>query len=140
MKTRHPEKINNSDKLSPLKPNWLKVRFKSGDNIDTVKEIVKNNKVHTVCEEANCPNLSECWSKKHATFMIMGDTCTRACTFCNVKTGKPNYLDPFEPERVATSVSELGLTHVVITSVNSCLLYTSPSPRDSNLSRMPSSA
>ena len=118
MKVRHPEKINTSDKLSPLKPNWLKVRFKSGDNIDSVKEIVKNNKVHTVCEEANCPNLSECWSKKHATFMIMGDTCTRACTFCNVKTGKPNYLDPFEPERVATSVRELGLTHVVITSVN----------------------
>ena len=80
--------------------------------------IIENNKVHTVCEEANCPNLSECWSKKHATFMIMGDTCTRACTFCNVKTGKPNYLDPFEPERVATSVRELGLTHVVITSVN----------------------
>ena len=118
MKIRHPEKINTSDKLSPLKPNWLKIRFKSGDNINSVKEIVKKNKVHTVCEEANCPNLSECWSKKHATFMIMGDTCTRACTFCNVKTGKPNYLDPFEPERVATSVSELGLTHVVITSVN----------------------
>ena len=118
MKIRHPEKINTSDKLSPLKPNWLKIRFKSGDNINSVKEIVKNNNVHTVCEEANCPNLSECWSKKHATFMIMGDTCTRACTFCNVKTGKPNYLDPFEPERVATSVSELGLTHVVITSVN----------------------
>ena len=118
MKVRHPEKINTSDKLSPLKPNWLKVRFKSGDNINSVKEIVKNNKVHTVCEEANCPNLSECWSKKHATFMILGDTCTRACTFCNVKTGKPNYLDPFEPERVATSVRELGLTHVVITSVN----------------------
>ena len=118
MKIRHPEKINTSDKLSPLKPNWLKIRFKSGDNINSVKEIVKNNKVHTVCEEANCPNLSECWSKKHATFMIMGDTCTRACTFCNVKTGKPNYLDPFEPERVATSVRELGLTHVVITSVN----------------------
>ena len=118
MKFRHPEKINTSDKLSPLKPDWLKIRFKSGDNINSVKEIVKKNKVHTVCEEANCPNLSECWSKKHATFMIMGDTCTRACTFCNVKTGKPNYLDPFEPERVATSVSELGLTHVVITSVN----------------------
>ena len=118
MKIRHPEKINTSDKLSPLKPNWLKVRFKSGDNINSVKEIIQNNKVHTVCEEANCPNLSECWSKKHATFMIMGDTCTRACTFCNVKTGKPNYLDPFEPEKVANSVSELGLTHVVITSVN----------------------
>ena len=118
MKIRHPEKINTSDKLSPLKPNWLKVRFKSDDNIRSVKEIVQNNNVHTVCEEANCPNLSECWSKKHATFMIMGDTCTRACTFCNVKTGKPSYLDPYEPERVAISVSELGLTHVVITSVN----------------------
>ena len=70
MKIRHPEKINTSDKLSPLKPNWLKIRFKSGDNINSVKEIVKKNKVHTVCEEANCPNLSECWSKKHATFMI----------------------------------------------------------------------
>ena len=118
MKIRHPEKINSPDKLSPIKPDWLKVRFRSGDNIKSVKEIIQNNNVHTVCEEANCPNLSECWSKKHATFMIMGDTCTRACTFCNVKTGKPNYLDPFEPERVATSVRELGLTHVVITSVN----------------------
>ena len=118
MKIRHPEKINSPDKSSPIKPNWLKVRFRSGDNIKSVKEIIQNNKVHTVCVEANCPNLSECWSKKHATFMIMGDTCTRACTFCNVKTGKPNYLDPYEPERVAISVKELGLTHVVITSVN----------------------
>ena len=118
MKIRHPEKINSPDKSSPIKPDWLKVRFRSGDNIKSVKEIIQNNNVHTVCEEANCPNLSECWSKKHATFMIMGDTCTRACTFCNVKTGKPNYLDPYEPERVAISVSELGLTHVVITSVN----------------------
>ena len=118
MKIRHPEKINSPDKSSPIKPDWLKVRFRSGDNIKSVKEIIQNNNVHTVCEEANCPNLSECWSKKHATFMIMGDTCTRACTFCNVKTGKPNYLDPYEPEKVAISVSELGLTHVVVTSVN----------------------
>ncbi len=118
MKVRHPEKINTSDKLSPLKPDWLKIRFRSSETISSVKKIVENNKVHTVCEEANCPNLSECWSKKHATFMIMGDTCTRACTFCNVKTGKPNFLDPFEPERVAISVGELGLSHVVITSVN----------------------
>ena len=118
MKIRHPEKINSPDKSSPIKPDWLKVRFRSGDSIKSVKEIIQNNNVHTVCEEANCPNLSECWSKKHATFMIMGDTCTRACTFCNVKTGKPNYLDPYEPERVAISVSELGLTHVVVTSVN----------------------
>ena len=118
MKIRHPEKINTSDKLSPLKPNWLKVRFKSGDNIDSVKEIVKNNKVHTVCEEANCPNLSECWSKKHATFMIMGDTCTRACAFCDVKTGKPSQLDIFEPAKIAKAVKSLNLKHVVITSVD----------------------
>ena len=118
MKVRHPEKINTSDKLSPLKPNWLKVRFKSGDNIDTVKEIVKNNKVHTVCEEANCPNLSECWSKKHATFMIMGDTCTRACAFCDVKTGKPGKLDELEPIKISQAVKKLDLKHVVITSVD----------------------
>ena len=118
MKIRHPEKINTSDKLSPLKPNWLKVRFKSGDNIKSVKEIVQNNKVHTVCEEANCPNLSECWSKKHATFMIMGDTCTRGCAFCDVKTGKPNILDPLEPLKISRAVKELNLNHVVITSVD----------------------
>jgi len=118
MKIRHPEKINTSDKLSPLKPNWLKIRFKSGDNINSVKEIVKNNKVHTVCEEANCPNLSECWSKKHATFMIMGDTCTRACAFCDVKTGKPEKLDQFEPIKIANAVKKLSLRHVVITSVD----------------------
>ena len=118
MKARHPEKVHTSDKLSPLKPEWLKIRFKSESNLKSVKDIILKNKVHTVCEEANCPNISECWSKNHATFMIMGDTCTRACTFCNVKTGKPNSLDLFEPERVAKSVSELNLTHVVITSVN----------------------
>ncbi len=118
MKARHPEKVHTSDKLSPLKPEWLKIRFKSESNLKSVKDIILKNKVHTVCEEASCPNISECWSKNHATFMIMGDTCTRACTFCNVKTGKPNSLDLFEPERVATSVSELNLTHVVITSVN----------------------
>ena len=118
MKIRHPEKINTSDKLSPLKPNWLKIRFKSGDNINSVKEIVKNNKVHTVCEEANCPNLSECWSKKHATFMIMGDTCTRACAFCDVITGKPQPLDPFEPYKISVAVKKLNLNHVVITSVD----------------------
>ena len=118
MKARHPEKVHTSDKLSPLKPEWLKIRFKSESNLKSVKDIILKNKVHTVCEEANCPNISECWSKNHATFMIMGDTCTRACTFCNVKTGKPNSLDLFEPERVAESVNELNLTHVVITSVN----------------------
>ena len=118
MKIRHPEKINTPDKLSPLKPNWLKVRFKSGNDINSVKEIIQNNKVHTVCEEANCPNLSECWSKKHATFMIMGDTCTRACAFCDVITGKPQPLDPFEPYKISVAVKKLNLNHVVITSVD----------------------
>ena len=118
MSIRHPEKINTEDKLSPLKPNWIKIRYRSNYELKSVKDILEKNKVNTVCEEASCPNIGECWSKKHATFMIMGDTCTRACSFCNVRTGKPGSLDIFEPERVAKSVKELSLTHVVITSVN----------------------
>ncbi len=118
MSIRHPEKINTEDKLSPLKPNWIKIRYRSNYELKSVKHILEKNKVNTVCEEASCPNIGECWSKKHATFMIMGDTCTRACSFCNVRTGKPGSLDIFEPERVAKSVKELSLTHVVITSVN----------------------
>ena len=82
------------------------------------KEIVKSNNLHTVCEEAGCPNISECWSKRHATFMIMGDTCTRACAFCNVKTGLPNALDRKEPLRIAKATNDLNLKHVVITSVD----------------------
>ena len=82
------------------------------------KEVVNKNKLNTVCQEANCPNITECWSKKHATFMIMGDTCTRGCAFCNVKTGKPNKLDFFEPHKVSSAVKELNLNHVVITSVD----------------------
>ena len=118
MTIRHPEKINTKDKLSPLKPNWIKIRYRSNYELKSVKDILEKNKVNTVCEEASCPNIGECWSKKHATFMIMGDTCTRACSFCNVRTGKPGMLDIYEPERVAKSVKALSLTHVVITSVN----------------------
>ena len=96
-KLRHPEKINLKDQLSPSRPDWIKVRFRENNKFNYTKSILNNNKVTTVCEEASCPNIGECWSKKHATIMIMGDICTRACSFCNVKTGKPNILDPFEP-------------------------------------------
>jgi len=118
MKIRHPEKQNKPINPIKKKPDWIRSKLVNSKEFFLTKTIVNKNNLVTVCQEANCPNITECWSKRHATFMIMGDTCTRACTFCNVKTGKPNYLDPFEPERVATSVSELGLTHVVITSVN----------------------
>ncbi len=117
-KFRHPEKINSADKVSPLKPDWIRVRFSENINFNQTKNILKNNNVTTVCEEASCPNIGECWSKKHATIMIMGDICTRACAFCNVITGKPKLLDPQEPLNVAKSIKELDLTHVVITSVD----------------------
>ncbi len=117
-KTRHPEKILKDDNISPKKPYWIKKRFKAGNNLLETQKILDANKVNTVCREANCPNLSECWSKKHATVMIMGDTCTRACSFCNVITGQPGKLDNLEPFRVARTVYDLSLSHVVITSVN----------------------
>ena len=91
-KLRHPEKINLIDKMSPLKPDWIKVRFSQNTNFSNTKTILKKNNITTVCEEAGCPNIGECWTKKHATFMIMGDVCTRACAFCNVITGKPKAL------------------------------------------------
>ena len=94
---RHPEKVNNKETAVLPKPKWIRSRIPSSENFKSTKEIIKKGNVVTVCEEANCPNLGECWSKKHATFMIMGDTCTRACAFCNVKTGKPEALDQFEP-------------------------------------------
>ena len=94
MKTRHPEKVNNPVSLIKRKPNWIKTKITNTQNYFKTKEIISKKRLHTVCQEASCPNIFECWSKKHATFMIMGDTCTRACTFCNVKTGKPTYLDP----------------------------------------------
>ncbi len=102
---------------SPLKPDWIKVSIPS-HKIRQTKNTIKKNKIVTVCEEAMCPNLSECWEKKHATVMILGDVCTRSCSFCNIKTGKPDNVDPFEPLRVANTVSSLGLKHVVITSVD----------------------
>jgi len=118
MTTRHPEKINNP--ISPIKkkPNWIRSKIIDTQNYFQTKEIINKKKLHTVCQEASCPNISECWSKKHATFMIMGDTCTRACSFCNVKTGKPTSLDPFEPNKIAMATKELNLKHVVITSVD----------------------
>ena len=118
MKIRHPEKVNN--KINPIKkkPYWIRTKIIDTKNYFKTKEIVNRKKLHTVCQEANCPNIFECWSKKHATFMIMGDICTRACAFCNVKTGKPNYLDPLEPIKIANSTKELNLKHVVITSVD----------------------
>lgn len=118
MKPRHPEKVKNTLNPIPRKPDWIRVRLSNSSVYNSTKEIVKSNNLHTVCEEASCPNISECWSKKHATFMIMGDTCTRACAFCNVKTGLPNKLDKEEPSRVAMATKSLSLNHVVITSVD----------------------
>ena len=118
MKPRHPEKINKPVNPIQRKPDWIRVRLTNSSVFNNTKEIVKKNNLHTVCEEAGCPNISECWSKKHATFMIMGDTCTRACAFCNVKTGLPNPLDNDEPLRVAKATKDLELNHVVITSVD----------------------
>jgi lipoyl synthase len=115
---RHPEKAHRPDQPSARRPDWIRVKAPvSGGYIET-RNIVRANGLHTVCEEAACPNIGECWEKKHATFMIMGDTCTRACAFCNVKTGLPGALDPAEPEHVAEATFKLGLAHVVITSVD----------------------
>ena len=117
-KIRHPEKIHKKDNISPPKPDWLRVKAPLGKIFDETKGLLEDLKITTVCEEASCPNIGSCWSKKHATMMIMGDTCTRACAFCNVATGKPNKLDLSEPIRVAKSVARLKLSHVVITSVD----------------------
>ena len=118
MKPRHPEKINKPINPIQRKPDWIRVKTSNSSIYNETKEIVKSNNLHTVCEEAGCPNISECWSKRHATFMIMGDTCTRACAFCNVKTGLPNALDRKEPSRIAKATNDLNLKHVVITSVD----------------------
>jgi lipoic acid synthetase len=117
-KIRHPEKIHKKDNISPPKPDWLRVKAPLGKIFEETKGLLENLNVTTVCEEASCPNIGSCWSKKHATMMIMGDICTRACAFCNVATGKPNKLDLSEPIRVAKSVARLKLSHVVITSVD----------------------
>ena len=118
MTIRHPEKINKPINLIKKKPNWIRTKITDTQNYFKTKEIINKKKLHTVCQEASCPNISECWSKKHATFMIMVDICTRACSFCNVKTGKPTFLDPLEPLKIAKATKELNLKHVVITSVD----------------------
>lgn len=115
---RHPEKAHRPDQPAQRKPDWIRVKAPTSPVYGETVKIVKENKLVTVCEEAGCPNIGECWSQKHATFMIMGDTCTRACSFCNVKTGMPGALDADEPENVATAVAKLGLAHVVVTSVD----------------------
>ena len=118
LRPRHPEKVNRPETPLLRKPEWIRVRAPGSPVYRETQEIVKKNGLVTVCEEAGCPNIGECWSKKHATFMIMGDTCTRACAFCNVRTGMPQALDMAEPEKVAEAVAKLGLQHVVITSVD----------------------
>jgi lipoyl synthase len=115
---RHPEKAHRPDQPVLPKPDWIRVKAPVSTGYFETQRIVRDNGLHTVCEEAGCPNIGECWERKHATFMIMGDTCTRACAFCNVKTGLPGALDPAEPERVAEAARKLGLAHIVVTSVD----------------------
>jgi lipoic acid synthetase len=115
---RHPEKANRPEHEVLRKPDWIRVKAPGSPIYRETQEIVRSNNLVTVCEEAGCPNIGECWSKKHATMMIMGEICTRACAFCNVRTGLPTPLDPNEPENVANAVEKLGLAHVVITSVD----------------------
>jgi lipoic acid synthetase len=117
-KPRHPEKAARPDAPLLRKPDWIRVKAPGSPQWAETRAIVKEHKLVTVCEEAGCPNIGECWEKKHATFMIMGDTCTRACAFCNVRTGMPGALDSGEPDKVADAVAKLGLSHVVITSVD----------------------
>ncbi|TAH65680.1 MAG: lipoyl synthase [Rhodopseudomonas palustris] len=118
IRPRHPEKAARPDAPSPKKPDWIRVRAPTSRGYADTRNIVRQNGLHTVCEEAGCPNIGECWDKKHATFMIMGDTCTRACAFCNVKTGLPAALDRSEPDNVAEATAKLGLSHIVLTSVD----------------------
>jgi lipoyl synthase len=115
---RHPEKAHRPDQPALKKPDWIRVKAPVSGGYGETHAIMRANGLHTVCEEAGCPNIGECWEKKHATFMIMGDTCTRACAFCNVKTGLPGMLDPAEPEHVAEATAKLGLAHIVVTSVD----------------------
>ena len=118
MKIRHPEKVNKP--ISPIKkkPSWIRSKLSNSQEFFLTKTIVNQHNLKTVCQEANCPNITECWSKRHATFLIMGDTCTRACAFCDVSTGKPKSLDPSEPLKIASAIKKLNLKHVVITSVD----------------------
>ncbi len=118
MKIRHPEKVKNPINPIKKKPDWIKSKLLNSKEFFLTKTIVNQNNLVTVCQEANCPNITECWSKRHATFLIMGDTCTRACAFCDVITGKPKPLDIFEPHKIANAVKKLNLKHTVITSVD----------------------
>ncbi len=115
---RHPEKAHRPDQPAPRKPDWIRVRAPTSAGYRATRDIIRENRLVTVCEEAGCPNVGECWSQGHATMMIMGEICTRGCTFCNVATGRPRALDAFEPGRVAHAVEKLGLSHVVVTSVD----------------------
>jgi lipoic acid synthetase len=118
LRARHPEKAHRPDSTQLKKPDWIRVKAPVSPGYMNTRDIVRAHKLVTVCEEAGCPNIGECWEKKHATFMIMGDTCTRACAFCNVKTGLPGVLDIDEPQHVAEATAKLGLAHIVITSVD----------------------
>ena len=118
IRPRHPEKVKNPINPIKKKPAWIRSKLSDSKEFFLTKTVVNQNNLVTVCQEANCPNITECWSKRHATFMIMGDTCTRACAFCDVKTGKPEKLDIFEPVKIANAVKKLNLRHVVITSVD----------------------
>ena len=118
IKPRHPENVKNPINPIKKKPEWIRSKLINSKEFFTTKTVVNRSNLVTVCQEANCPNITECWSKRHATFMIMGDTCTRACAFCDVKTGKPEKLDPFEDIKIANAVKKLNLRHVVITSVD----------------------
>jgi lipoyl synthase len=118
IKIRHPEKVNKPVNPIKKKPEWIRSKIVDSKVFFKTKQVVNQNNLVTVCQEANCPNITECWSKKHATFMIMGDTCTRACAFCDVKTGKPISLDVYEPVKISNAVKTLNLKHVVITSVD----------------------
>jgi lipoic acid synthetase len=115
---RHPEKAHRADQAQPKKPAWIRVKAPTSAGYKATRDIIRENRLVTVCEEAGCPNVGECWSQGHATMMILGEICTRGCTFCNVATGKPQAVDTFEPGRVAHAVEKLGLSHVVVTSVD----------------------
>jgi len=115
---RHPEKARLPDTPVLPKPAWIRVKAPGAGSFDATRTVLRTHRLHTVCEEAACPNIGECWGKRHATIMILGDICTRACAFCNVRTGRPGALDPSEPERVGSAIAELGLAHVVVTSVD----------------------
>ncbi len=114
-KIRHPEKIGLNDQPSPRKPDWLRVKAPNSPAYHETRQMMRDLRLNTVCEEAACPNIGECWKQKHATFMILGSVCTRACAFCNVATGKPDQLDPHEPQKIAQAIKRLKLSHAVIT-------------------------